>query len=146
MSRTIEKHALPSAEGIDIREFPQTAAVWQADFFRSPAWVMNEQEGAYRPWSVLVLDKFKSIALTTSHTRGDPTPEMLLEFLVRTMARPGGGSSQRPQLVELSNSDCYDYLRPRLEAAGIDCQLVDELSELDEFCLRLARSIDESAK
>jgi hypothetical protein len=146
MSEVIEKNELPPAEGIDIHEFPQSDAVWQADFIRSPAWVMNEQEGAYRPWSVLVLDKSQSVALTTAHTPVDPAPEMLMEFLVRTMARPGGESAQRPRLVEVSDSDCYDHLRPRLEAAGVGCRLVDELSELNDFCLSLARSIDGSEK
>jgi len=146
MGHEIEKRALPPAEDLDIREFPQADAVWQADFIRSPAWVMNEQEGSYRPWSVIVLDKSRSIALTTSHTPGDPAPEMLLEFLVRTMAGPGGESAHRPRLVEVSDSDCYDHLRPRLEAAGIACRLVDELSELNDFCLRLARSFDGSEK
>jgi hypothetical protein len=49
-------------------------------------------------------------------------------------------------MVEVSDSDCYDHLRPRLEAAGVVCRLVDELSELDDFCLRLARSFDGSEK
>lgn len=146
MGDVIEKHELPQAEGIDIRKFPQSDAVWQADFIRSPAWVMNEQEGSYRPWSVLVLEKSRSKVLMTSHTPGDPAPEMLLEFLVRTMARPGGESAQRPRLVEVSDSDCYDHLRPRLEAAGVACRLVDELSEFNDFCLRLARSFEGSEK
>ena len=107
---------------------------------------MNEQEGSYRPWSVLVLEKSRSSALTTSNTPGDPAPEMLLEFLVRTMARPGGKSAQRPRLIEVSDSDCYDYLRPRLEAVGVACRLVDELTEFNDFCLRLARSFDGSGK
>ena len=146
MGQEFENRALPPIEGLDIREFPQSDAVWQADFIRSLAWVMNEQEGAYRPWSVLVLDKSRSIALTTDHTPGDPTPEMLLEFLVRTMARPGGESAQRPRLVEVSDSDCYDHLRPRLEAAGVACRLVDELGELNDFCLRMARGFEGSEK
>jgi hypothetical protein len=146
MAREVEKRSLPPAEDIDIREFPQSDAVWQADFVRSPAWVMNEEEGAYRPWSVLVLDKARSIALTTSHTPGDPAPEMLLEFLVRTMARPGGGPAQRPRVVEVCDSDSYDHLRPRLEAAGVAVRLVDELNDLDGFCLRLARSFDGAGK
>jgi hypothetical protein len=145
MSDTIERKP-PSAEEIDIRQFPQSDAVWQADFIRSPAWVMNKQEGAYRPWSVLVLEKSRSTALLTAHTPGDPAPEMLLDFLVRTMARPNGKAAQRPRLVEVSDSDCYDHLRPRLEAAGVGCRLVDELSEFNDFCLRLARSIDGSGK
>jgi hypothetical protein len=44
--------------------------------------------------------------------------------------------------VEVSDSDCYDYLLPRLEAAGIGCRLVDELSEFNDFCLGLARSLE----
>ena len=146
MGQVIEQHEQPPAEDLDICEFPQSDAVWQADFIRSPAWVMNEQEGSYRPWSVLVLDKSRSIVLSTSHTPGDPAPEMLLESLVHTMARPGGESEQRPRLVEVSDSDCYDHLRPRLEAAGVACRLVDELSELNDFCLGLARSFDGSGK
>ncbi|MSR56635.1 MAG: hypothetical protein EXS05_03045 [Planctomycetaceae bacterium] len=146
MGDVIGNRQLPRAEEIDIRELPQTDAIWQADFIRSPAWVMNEQEGSYRPWSVLVLDKSRSNALMTTHAPGDPAPEMLLEFLVRTMARPGGESPQRPRLVEVSDSDCYEHLRPRLEAAGVTCRLVDELSEFNDFCLRLARSFDGSGK
>jgi hypothetical protein len=131
---------------VDIREFPQTDAVWQADFIRSPAWVENEQEGSYRPWSILALEKSQSIALAISHAPGDPAPEMLLEFLVRTMARPGGEEAERPRLVEVSDSDCYEHLRPRLEAAGVACRLVDEMSEFNDFCLRLAKSFDGSEK
>ena len=146
MGDDIKKQELPRAQDIDIREFHQSDAVWQADFIRSPAWVRNEPAGAYRPWSVLVLEKSRSNALMTSHTPADPAPEMLLEFLVRTMAQPRGESAQRPRLVEVSDSDCYDYLRPRLEAAGVACRLVDDLSELNDFCLRLARSLDGSGK
>jgi hypothetical protein len=133
MGRQITSRALPAVEGIDIRGFPQSDTVWQADFIRSPAWVMNQQQGPHRPWTVVVLDRSRSIALTTAHAPSDPTPEMLLEFLVRTMARPDGAAPQRPRLVEVSDSDCYDHLRPRLEAAGIACRLVDELTELNDY-------------
>ena len=146
MSEVIEKQELPSSSDIDIREFPQSDAVWQAGFIRSPAWVMNERDGSHRPWSVLVLEKSHSDALLTAHTPGDPAPEMLLEFLVRTMARSGVMAAQRPRVVEVSDSDCYDHLRPRLETVGIACRLVDELSEFNDFCLRLARSFDGSGK
>lgn len=146
MIDVMAKRQLPPAEGVDIREFPQSDAVWQAGFYRSPAWVMDKQNGPCRPWSVLVLEKSRSNALTTAHAPGDPAPEVLLEFLVRTMARPGGGPAERPRLVEVSDSDCYDHLRPRLEAAGVSCRLADELTEFDDFCLHLARSFDQSEK
>lgn len=146
MGAMMKEHDQPAAEDVDIREFPQTNAIWQADFIRSPAWVMNEQEGAYRPWTVVILDKASSAALTTTLVTGEPTPALLLDFLVRTMARSALQSALRPRLVEVSNSDCYDYVRPRLEAAGIDCQIVDEMKEFNEFCLQLAKGIDGSEK
>jgi tetratricopeptide (TPR) repeat protein len=146
MGDVVKGHELPRAADIDVREFPQSDAVWQADFIRSPAWVMNEQEGSYRPWTVLVLEKSRSNALMIAHTPGDPTPEMLLEFLFDAMARPAGAAAQRPRLVEVADSDCYDHVRPRLEAAGVACRLVDELSEFNAFCLGLARSVEGSEK
>jgi len=146
MAQKLAEDKLPPAEGIDITAFPQSAAVWQADFVRAPTWVMNEEEGSYRPWMVLILDKSRSVGLTSAHTPGDPAPEMLLEFLIRTMAKPGGEAAERPRLVELSDSDCYDYLKPRLETAGIGCRLVDEMPEFNEFCLGLAKSFDGSGK
>ena len=146
MSRVLDERELPPVEGIDIREFPQSDAVWQAAFIRSPSWIMNEKDGAYRPWTVLVLEKSQSVALATDNADADPSPELLLEYLVRTMARPGGESAERPRLVEVSDSDSYDYLRPRLEAAGVGCKLVDEMTEFDEFSLDLAKSYDGSEK
>lgn len=146
MGRIVDEEHQPLAEDVDVREFPQSDAVWQADFIRSPAWVMEEGDAPYRTWSVLVLEKSRSNALLTAHTPGDPMPEMLLEFLVRTMAGTRDRSAQRPRLVELSDSDSYDHLRPRLEAAGIACRLVDEMSEFNDFCLGLARSFDGSEK
>ncbi|MFN0054299.1 MAG: DUF6930 domain-containing protein [Planctomycetales bacterium] len=146
MRGLVDKLELPPAEGIDIREFPQSDAVWQADFVRSPGWVSNERNGSYRPWSVLVLEKSRSIALSSQHAPGDPAPEMLLEFLVRTMAQPMGFEPQRPRLIEVADSDSFDYLRPRLEAAGVTVRLLDELREFDEFCLGLARNMEGSEK
>ena len=146
MGNVIANPVLPPAAEIDIREFPQSDAVWQADFFRSPAWVMREQEGEYRPWSVLVLDKSRSAAMQISDAPGGPAPERLLEVLVHTMARPGGEPSQRPRLVEVSDSDSYDHLQPRLEAAGVACRLIDELTEFSDFCLELARNCDGAEK
>lgn len=146
MGEAVLRQQAPPAEGLDIREFPQSDAVWQADFFSSPAWVLNERQQPHRPWSVHVLDKEGPRSLLIAHAPDVPTPEMLLEFLVRVMARPGGGPAERPRLIEVADSDCYDYLRPRLAAAEVECRLHDELPEFNDFCLSLARSMDSSQK
>ena len=49
-------------------------------------------------------------------------------------------NSERPRRIEVSDSDGYDFLRPRLAAAEVDCVLLDELPELHSFCLRTASS------
>jgi hypothetical protein len=40
-----------------------------------------------------------------SHTPGDRASEMLLEFLLRTMARPGGESAHWPRQVEVGDDE-----------------------------------------
>ena len=127
---------MPPADNIDIRGFPTSDAVWQADLFRAPAWVANGRGGGYRPWMVLVLDKFKTHVLTISNVTGDPTPEMLLDYLVRTMAKPNDGPALRPRSIEVSNPKYHEYLRPRLDECGVECRLVDELAEFNECCVR----------
>ena len=142
MGREMEKQSPPPAADLDIRELPQSEAVWQTDFIHLPTWVTNEQEGTYRPWGAMVVEKTHGLILSNSLLPGEPVAESLLDYVVRTMAQPAVGSPQRPRLVEVSDSDCYDHLRPRLEAAGVACRLVDELRELDDFSLSLAKSID----
>ena len=40
----------------------------------------------------------------------------------------------RPSRIELSDSDGYDFLKPKLGELGVGCVLTDELPELQEFC------------
>ncbi|NUQ65627.1 MAG: tetratricopeptide repeat protein [Pirellulales bacterium] len=130
----------PLRAGADPREYPRTGDVWQADFFHMPTLISNEEIGVKRPWSVLVLDKQTRFVMTSELLRGEPTPELLDEYLLRTMAHPGLREAMRPAAVEVSDSDCFDFLKPRLGELGIACLLKDELPELYEFCERLASS------
>ena len=146
MCRELDKRALPPVENVKVREFPQSECCL-ADRLLPLAGMGCERTRSAVP--AVVDARAEQVAFGCSGDfpcAGDPTPEMLLEFLVRTMARPAGGSAQRPRAVEVSDSNCYDYLRPRLEAAGVACRLVDEMSEFNDFCLRLARSFDGSEK
>lgn len=146
MRETITREEQPLEHDVDVRELPQSDAVWQADFYRSPTWIEGENQAPYRPWAALVLEKSQSNALLTEIIPGDPIPEMMFDFLVKTMAGTRGQPAQRPKLIELSDSDTYDHLLPRLEAVGVACRLVDEMSELNHFCLYLAQGFEGSAK
>lgn len=135
-----ERRLPPLPSGVDLNEFPQTGEVWQADFLHMPTIISNEDVGIERPWSVLVLDKQSRFVMTSEFIHGEPTPEILQEYLLRTMARPGPRDAMRPAAVELSDSDCYDFLKPKLGELGITCVLKDELPELREFCEELVSS------
>lgn len=135
----VKHHKLPrTIEGVDPNDYPQSDDVWQADFYHSPELVTNEQVGAIRPWAVFVFDKATHFVLSNEYLPGDPAPELMWDCLVRTIAH--SGKRVRPAVVEVSDSDTYDFLKPKLAECGVRCVLVDELRELNDFCHRLASS------
>jgi len=141
MALLVKQHRLPSLrEDLDPRQFPQTDEVWQADFFHTPMMVSDDEVGVERPWSAVVVDKRSYFVLSNEVICGEPTPEHLWEYLLRTMAHPGPRDPMRPATVELSDSDCYDFLKPKLGELGVGCVLADELPQLEEFCRTFASS------
>lgn len=139
MAKLIELQRLPQLpSAVDPGEFPQTADVWQADFFHAPTFVSNDEIGVERPWVAIVMDKRARFVLSNELLPSEPTPEALWEHLVRNMAHPGPREPLRPTAVEVSDSDCYDFLKPQLRRIGVECVLADELPELHGFCRGLA--------
>ena len=133
-----EQQLPPLSEDIDPREFPQNDEVWQADLVHTPVMVSNEEVGVERPWSAIVIDRQSCFVLSNELIQGEPTPEHLWEHLLRTMAHPGPRDPARPLKIELTDSDCYDFIGPKLRELDVACSLVDELPQLQEFCQELA--------
>jgi hypothetical protein len=141
MAELVKLHELPHLPSdVDPSEFPQTGDVWQADFFHAPTFISNEQIGVERPWFAIVLDKRSRFVLSNEMLSGEPTPEALWDHLVRSMAHPAPRDPMRPSVVEVSDSDGYDFLKPQLDRLGVACVLSDELPELHDFCRKLAAS------
>ena len=139
MANMLREQRLPLLpQDVDPREFPQNDEVWQADFFHMPTMISNEEVGVEQPWAAVVVDKQSYFVLSNELIRGEPTPEHLWEYLLRTMVHPGPRDPMRPSKVELSDSDCYDFLGPKLSELGVGCSLLDELPQLQEFCQALA--------
>lgn len=139
MAKLIELQRLPQLpSAVDPGEFPQTDEVWQADFFHSPTFISNDEIGVERPWAAIVMDKRARFVLSNELLQSEPTPEALWDHLVRNMAHPGPREPMRPSAVEVSDSDCYDFLKPQLRRIGVECVLSDELPELHGFCRNLA--------
>ena len=137
MADVVAAQRLPRLDDdFDVRELPPSDATWQIDFFHQPMMISNEDVGVQRPWSVLVMDKASGHVLCTKMIAGEPAAERLWEYAARVMLQVAG----RPRRIEVSDSDGYDFLQPRLAAAEVQCVLLDELPELHSFCLRMASS------
>ena len=135
-----EQRLPPLPKNLDPREFPQTDAVWQADLFHMPTMISNEEVGVEQPWAAIVVDKQSHFVLSNEMSLGEPTLEFLWEHILRTMTHPGLLDPMRPSKIELSDSDGYDFMKPKLRELGVACVLLDELPELQNFCLALVSS------
>ncbi len=137
MADLVAAQQLPRLDDdFEARDLPPGDATWQIDFFHHPTMLSNDVGGVQRPWSVLVMDKASGHVLCTEIIPGEPDAERLWEYAARVMLQVSG----RPRRIEVSDSDGYDFLRPRLAAADVDCVLLDELPELHSHCLRMAAS------
>jgi tetratricopeptide (TPR) repeat protein len=136
--------ALPN--DIDLHELPQTDGVWQAAFFHSPTIISNDEIGVHRPWGIIVCDRQSGFVLSNDLIDEEPSPDQMWDHLIRSMAHPGPCDPQRPATVEVSDSDCYDFLKTKLRELDIRCVLRDELPELDEFVDALVRSFGDPGK
>jgi hypothetical protein len=134
------------AKDIDLRELPQTDRVWQAAFFHSPTLISNDEIGVQRPWGIIVCDRQSGFVLSNDLIGEEPSADQMWDHLVRSMAHPGSCEPQRPSTVEVSDSDCYDFLKPKLHELDIRCVLRDELPELDEFLDSFVRSLGDPGK
>jgi hypothetical protein len=141
MAEMVRERQLPTLrDDLDPREFPQVGQVWQANFFHMPIMITNEQVGVERPWAAMVVDRESSYILSSELIPGEPTCEKLWENLLRIMARPGPGGRARPSRIEVSDSDCYDFLKAKLGEIGVACALRDALPVLAQVCQSFATS------
>ena len=147
MAEVVKEQRLPQLDdSVNPLDFPQTDDVWQADFHHSSIWVSNDQVGAERPWTAIVMDKASALVISNEMVPAAPTPELMWEYLIRTMAHPGVRPPFRPATIEVADSDAYDFLKPKLADCDIQCVLLDELAELREFCNALAGGFDSPDK
>jgi hypothetical protein len=145
LSELADEQRLPKwSAAIDLGALPQTDDVWQVAFYHSTLWVSNPQAGTYRPWAVLILNKNNARLVANMTVDGEPTPELLLDYVIRAMARTKGGG--RPRGIEIADADGFDVLQSKLDGFGVTCRMRDELPELDRLCRELAARPDERAK
>ena len=115
----------------EIRDLRQSNAVWLCTVRRAPFWIMPTDRPAYRPYVVWVQEQ-DTERIRHTHTQDErPTPDAVLQMLVKAMRRPllgpvlspllGLGRPSRPARILLDNADLVQALAPRLNDAGIRC-------------------------
>lgn len=114
---------------------------WQGGLFRMPAWVLNEEQKPYRPWSAFWVN-------VTTHKISSPTVEsaehkdfpIALDTLVQFACDKKLGG-HRPGTIEVKDPDLAEYLQSQLADTGISIVCRDRLMVFDEALADLTEYI-----
>jgi len=124
-----------------LKKLPQRSHErWQGGLFRMPAWVPNENQKLYRPWSAIWL----SLA---THQMCPPTIEDAVEQKDLTMALNSlvqfacdkTLAGYRPGILEVKDSSLAEYLQGALAEVGIAVECHERLGIFDEALDGLAK-------
>jgi len=133
-------HLSEEAQNSDLLELPRHAGeVWQIDARPMQTWL--EAEGVpVRPWVVMVADASAQLILSAELCQQPPDGESMWRTLLKAMVQPAAGQPHRPEAVQVSGQ-YRQSVEPQLAAAGIECQVCDDLSLLDEIFDQMLGSI-----
>ncbi len=114
---------------------------WQGGMFRMPAWVPNEQQKLYRPWSAIWVN-------VMTHKMSEPSMDSLehknlsvaLDGLIQ-FACDKKLAGHRPGTIEVSDSALADYLQGQLADTGITVVHREKLFGFDEMFADLAKHL-----
>ena len=139
MADLVAAQRLPRlADDFDARDLPPGDATWQIDFFHQPD---DDHQRRHRRSASLV---------GVGDGQGRPVTCCVPKLFRANRPRNGCGStplrvmlqvSGRPRRIEVSDSDGYDFLRPRLAAGRGGMRVVGRVAGVAlVFCLQMASS------
>ncbi len=114
--------------------------VWQADVRKFPGWV-GERGNPQRPWLAVVTNRSDDLVLGHDMRMEAPDVEWLWECLSRAMVSPVVGEPHRPEGIEFASQEYAAAIKPRLEAAGVECVVCTGLEHLDSVLADMARHL-----
>jgi hypothetical protein len=130
-----------------VRRLRQSDMNWYCTSRRARTWIMPKDRSAYRPYIVLVLEKETELIRRIHTQEEQPTPETVLEVLLKAMKGPllgpllspllGFGRRGRPARVILDNADLVQALGPHLAEIGISCDYKPVLPLVDDTLRRM---------
>jgi len=125
----------------DWEVLPQNAGeAWQADVRKFPGWV-GDRGNPQRPWLAVVTNRSDDLVLGHDMRMEAPDVEWLWECLSRAMTSPAVGEPHRPGVIELASREYAAIVKPRLEAAGVECVVSGGLEHLDSVLADMARHV-----
>jgi len=106
-----------------VRRLPQNDATWLCTARRARTWITPRDQPPYRPYAVLVLEQEKELIRRIELEEEQPTPDVVMEALLKAMLRPmlGSGRRVRPARVSLDDADLVRALKPRLAEIDVRC-------------------------
>jgi hypothetical protein len=113
-----------------LKKLPQSQEVWQADCRPLPVDLQSE-EGAMRPWVVLVTCRDRDQVLATGVSEANPGFDQLWDAFANALQRPAAGRPGRPAELQVRAGGPWEALQPQLAELGIRLVAKAELDQLD---------------
>lgn len=107
-----------------VLKLPQTDETWQGTVRLMRAWITPSKRAPYRPYIVLFVDQTNDKFLGSYAMETQPTPEEVLDVLIRAMTRPAprAGRPRRPMRLLIDDAELAQALASPLSTLGIQCQ------------------------
>jgi tetratricopeptide (TPR) repeat protein len=117
-------------------KLPQHAETWHVTIQQLRVWITPPDEDPWRPFIVLIPNLDKGVLQFLELLPDYPTPEQLLELLLRAMKEPPKGTKlkpHRPTRIQFEDAALAEALRPELEKVDIDMQQYPRFEEIDNI-------------
>ncbi len=121
-----------------IRRLRQTDEAWESTTRRMRAWITPRNQAPYRPYVIITVSQDGRV-VGTNVVEEVPTPDQVLDALVKAMRRPvlGGGRKRRPAVIYMDDEALVETLAPRLQEVGIRCEYRHTLREVEDALLSM---------
>jgi tetratricopeptide (TPR) repeat protein len=117
-------------------KLPQYTETWHVTIRQLRVWITPPDEDPWRPFIVLIPNLDKGVLQLLEPTPDYPTPEQLLELLLRAMKEPPKGTKlkpHRPTQIQFEDAALAEALRPELDKLDIEAQQGSSLEGVDEL-------------
>lgn len=116
-----------------VRHLRQTDEAWECSVQRMRSWITPRDQAPYRPYIVMVVSLTGAV-VGSNVVEGAPTPDQVMDGLVKAMLRPtlGSGRKRRPAAIYVDDEAVVKVLTPSLAEIGVSCEYRRTLPKMAE--------------